>query len=994
MLLGVVLTARWFVVSGRLKTFLEQRVREFTGMELRVRSLHFSWPLGAKLDDVILAVPGREDEPLFTCQTVRIRGTLGGLLRRRLASLTLISPTISIKENGEKPAFPAFPSREGGGGFSLGAVGIMNGQIDVDMSELRANVQGITSTMSEPLVHIADTKNIRVSIGTAEFAVKGEATEIPVVFKNVDAKFSIRPKPEAIEIEAHIDTSLTANVPYLLLPPDIPVGLSFAVDYSQQRNSLENGIFDFSVPLFSDVRLFGSIANLSDDSPTIDLSLTVTAPEIAELLEYNELFQRPIYRDVTAGGILRLTGEVTGKLGEPTISLTAETRNTRIQWKDIELKGAQVEIPLIVDGGRVTFGPGSMKAERVFVPVKGEAIEANSVSASFFGDTSHLSVKDLSANLKDIGRIEARGTYDLDSGIIRATSRLSDASVTRLLSFVSSAGYEMPAGTTAAGKLDFECTAETALASGMERVQANYRLSLEDGEVSSGEFMMAAGIHCNLTGDVGGEPDTGIWIFNTEGDVGNFEMLIQSFYKDFSNQTYRFSASGEYSSGDGRLRDAITRIDLGRIGEMTARGEVKLASQREMNLTLESGGIDLDAFFEEFGEQLFSEPYPFLRGATIGGVLSGRCALGVHDDQWNLEGSLRLAEGSAMLGEDVLEVTSASASLPFSVFKPRKGVQAEAVSFTESDYGVLSFDNVAVGPIETGPLAFEVAIKENSLRIRDPKPVNVLKGTVDFGRVNGDRLLDDSARVSTSLTAHNIDLRSASEAFGLPVTLDGSLNARFPSVVLIADSLITEGAARIETFGGTIDIDSVGVDQPLSPVRTFKADVEFRNMDLSQITEAVGFGRISGIMEGTLEGLEISQGQAAAFVADFETVDRRGVSQRINFDAVQNITILGTGRGFQASVSRGFASFFNEFRYDKIGFHMSLKNDNFRMKGKVVEGDTEYFVKGVFFGPSINVINRNPGQTISFKSMLERINRVRTKEAAGENDDLSKSNPQ
>jgi hypothetical protein len=81
------------------------------------------------------------------------------------------------------------------------------------------------------------------------------------------------------------------------------------------------------------------------------------------------------------------------------------------------------------------------------------------------------------------------------------------------------------------------------------------------------------------------------------------------------------------------------------------------------------------------------------------------------------------------------------------------------------------------------------------------------------------------------------------------------------------------------------------------------------------------------------------------------------------------------------SLGRGFASFFDEFRYDSIGFYCTLKNDKFKVNGKTVRGDTEYFVKGVTLGPQINVINRSPGQTTSFKSMLERVNRIGSKDA-------------
>jgi hypothetical protein len=196
--------------------------------------------------------------------------------------------------------------------------------------------------------------------------------------------------------------------------------------------------------------------------------------------------------------------------------------------------------------------------------------------------------------------------------------------------------------------------------------------------------------------------------------------------------------------------------------------------------------------------------------------------------------------------------------------------------------------------------------------------------------------------------------------------------------------ITTDGTAGIYAFDGAIIANSVRIEQPFSPVRAFAADLDFEQIDLAQFTDVMQFGTMTGVMNGTVKGLEISQGQPAAFVADFETIPARGVRQTISFDAVENISILGTGRGFQAAISRGLFSFIDVFRYDKIGFQTTLKNDNFRIRGKVVKDGTEYFVKGVFFGPSINVINRNPGQSVSFKSMLERISRINRSSKDGE----------
>jgi hypothetical protein len=287
--------------------------------------------------------------------------------------------------------------------------------------------------------------------------------------------------------------------------------------------------------------------------------------------------------------------------------------------------------------------------------------------------------------------------------------------------------------------------------------------------------------------------------------------------------------------------------------------------------------------------------------------------------------------------------------------------------------------DLRIGPIDIPSLDLDVALQNNALSVRGPTALSIFGGEVSIGTLEGKNVLGSEATASASLSAKNISLQEVTKKLGLPEVV-GTFGADLPEVNLSLESIGADGSAVANIFGGTITMTSLGVEAPLSSVRTFKADLDFRDIDLATVTRVLDFGSISGVKEGSVTGLEMSQGQPAAFIADFQTVERRGVRQRINIDAVQNITILGTGQGFQIGLGRGLASFFEDFGYASIGFYCTLKNDNFRMKGKVMRGETEYFVKGVTIGPQINVINRNPGQTISFKSMLERINRISTKD--------------
>jgi hypothetical protein len=117
----------------------------------------------------------------------------------------------------------------------------------------------------------------------------------------------------------------------------------------------------------------------------------------------------------------------------------------------------------------------------------------------------------------------------------------------------------------------------------------------------------------------------------------------------------------------------------------------------------------------------------------------------------------------------------------------------------------------------------------------------------------------------------------------------------------------------------------------------------------------------------------VEYGQPASFTLEVESVKARGIAQQISLDAIQSISILGTGAG--SALNRGIAQFFNEYPYSKIGFRCVLHNDQFSVNGTIHEGGREYLVRRGFLH-GVDVVNQNPDNVISFKDMEERIQRI------------------
>ena len=188
--------------------------------------------------------------------------------------------------------------------------------------------------------------------------------------------------------------------------------------------------------------------------------------------------------------------------------------------------------------------------------------------------------------------------------------------------------------------------------------------------------------------------------------------------------------------------------------------------------------------------------------------------------------------------------------------------------------------------------------------------------------------------------------------------------------------LKTEGGMSVDIFGGRIEMLDMYAKDLFASSRKIGGDIVFSDIDLGKITETIKIGRITGIVGGSMKDLQIEYGQPSRFVFDLDTVKKSGVSRTVSVDAIENISILGTGSGgIGAILKSGLNKFFKEYPYSRIGIRCTLENDSFNIRGKIVEGGKEYLIRRAFLR-GIDVVNRDPHNMVSFKDMQERVGRV------------------
>ena len=119
------------------------------------------------------------------------------------------------------------------------------------------------------------------------------------------------------------------------------------------------------------------------------------------------------------------------------------------------------------------------------------------------------------------------------------------------------------------------------------------------------------------------------------------------------------------------------------------------------------------------------------------------------------------------------------------------------------------------------------------------------------------------------------------------------------------------------------------------------------------------------------------RGVPVRFSARLETVRSEGVPRTLDVKAVNNITILGTGRR-AGMLDRGIQKFFDRYTYERLGVTLRLDRDVLLLRGLERRGDKELFLRGRL--PfRIDVVNAQPGKTVSFQTMVGRLKSMRPK---------------
>ncbi|MBP2677079.1 MAG: hypothetical protein H6Q82_144, partial [Deltaproteobacteria bacterium] len=437
------------------------------------------------------------------------------------------------------------------------------------------------------------------------------------------------------------------------------------------------------------------------------------------------------------------------------------------------------------------------------------------------------------------------------------------------------------------------------------------------------------------------------------------EALWGTVYLDFAKDPLDLRFGGTQAAPE-RYEELLLEGGLEGFGRLRIEGKARRVEEiwrHQGRLALRDA--QLGPIFRTFLRDPLAASHPDLAGLETEGTAGIELSFSGSGKAADLDGTLRLRLGDLHRGAEPALLSGLDIDLPVSyslgVANPGRPRPSDAAR-----WGRLRLEKIRLAGQELGPLEMPAVLVPNHLFLGGTVEASLSGATLSFRRIQVDEPISPRFRVKMAARVDGLDLARVA---GKSPPLEGHLEGLLDPVTLDRERMTAAGELTGDLFGGRLDVRGVTVERPFSPGREIGADVYVDRGDLERFSAALGVGRITGRLSGSIKGLRVAYGQPVAFDLKMESVPAKGVSQSVSLKAVNSISLIGTGAALSGMGVSLMARFFREFPYEKIGFECGLKNDVFTVRGLIHEDGVEYLVKRSFFS-GIDVINGNPDNRI------------------------------
>jgi hypothetical protein len=459
-------------------------------------------------------------------------------------------------------------------------------------------------------------------------------------------------------------------------------------------------------------------------------------------------------------------------------------------------------------------------------------------------------------------------------------------------------------------------------------------------------------------------------LLDLELQLNQGEALWKTIYLNLA-QAPIFSKAAALITPRGNFENAKLETRLQGMGVFKAQGDLFQNAKGSFSF---NGGVNLDQLeikkiFKIFVKEPLADANPDLALLAPNGKGNLKILLNGSLEKADLKGKLELDNFSLKLSEETAGLEGLDLKLPLAYKWGAKGTSGSPTH----PWGSLKISLLDLPGLKMTNLNMPIRLRPNLLELGKGLSIPLFGGNLQLRNIEIKEPLSANYQGLMEARLDNLDLARLA-----PGLLKGHLKGAWRKARITAKELAVRGSLKGALYQGDLMLSNLRVLRPFSPGREIGLNLKVLAMDLKGLSQALGAGIVTGRVDLELNNLRLAYGQPIAFDLKVLSQTAPDVPQKVSIQAVNSISVVGTGSGLTGLGVGLFKTFMQEFPYEKIGFSCSLKNDVFSVRGLIKEDGVEYLVKKPpFLG--INVVNRNRRNHISFKDMADRLQRVTEK---------------
>ena len=409
------------------------------------------------------------------------------------------------------------------------------------------------------------------------------------------------------------------------------------------------------------------------------------------------------------------------------------------------------------------------------------------------------------------------------------------------------------------------------------------------------------------------------------------EALADRFYLNLGQNPLEAKIQGDYQASRRRLKVSSLALTLGDMARAALQGQtIFTAGGFQSRLTVKLPPTPIAPLFHQFILEPFRMEKPFLNDIHVDGDVSVELDGAFTPSGSSLKGHVTWRQGELARSGVPAAFTGVNLEFPVWVVSGKPGPAGGALP------GRLRVDAMRLPLLPEQPLDLQLAGLPGRLAVTATTTIKLPTGFLQVDPVQVQNLYKPSVEAQTAIRVNGVDLPALLGSLGHdrlpPGFTRGMLDGQIDPLRLAGNILTGQGEIKVDMLGGQMRIANPGITGLATTTPVFRGDVRLGSINLAALTAQTAFGRIDGILNGHILGLEIARGQPQRFDLLLETVERKGTPQRISVRAVDNIAQLGGGQSPFLGLAGGMVRLFKNFPYRKIGVHAVLENDVFRIK--------------------------------------------------------------